>query len=223
MTPTEDWKEQTPVRREPSFAKKVAWAGLTVLLAGALGALGVELGFFGSRADDDDDRPPIIVRNGSVHLESTVSGGDGMKGQLEKGNGNLWHHIHGGKKPKNLSVVVADLYPRAGTCSESPFFFAQKVKTVTVTYTNASGEEPLVRTIVFDVGPDKDGDDALQIKAHDKAKYSATGDYALNIDAEYGAKLTSVTIYHKNQGNNDVTSTCEFRDDKGTIAILQRK
>jgi hypothetical protein len=90
----------------------------------------------------DDDRPPIIVSDGSVHLRAVAKdrgpGTNQERGQWKQ-QGGQWFHDHGGPKAKNLLVNVMNGSGGAD-CDNPDHDF--KVRTMTVTYTNGMVDTP---------------------------------------------------------------------------------
>jgi hypothetical protein len=215
MTSQDHLKAQLPPRREASFIEKVTWTGIGILLGGT-----VIFGLLDFLAADDDDRPPIIVRNGTVHLEVSKNGADGLWGELKDPNGeNIWSHSHRGKEPRNFSVVVTGLDTTvAGSCSSSRYFYAQRAKKVTVSYSVPGAAD---RNLTFEIVKYQ-GDRRLQIKANPAAVATPIGDYALDFDGP-DVKLKSVTIEHKNKDDVDQAPVCTFPAGSGEVLILQRK
>lgn len=216
MTPQEQWKEQSPKRREVSFVEKVSWAAIGALLAGTA------FYFYTKSATrgEDDERPPLIVRNGSAHFEVAHPGSDGNKGKLDKvNNQRVWHHTHGAGGPQNFRVVVSGVNTTlGGNCSATPHFYAQRVKTVTITYTRTNLTDRKVDIAV--------GNGHLQITGDPEVEYSQGQDYLLDLDSTANAALKSVTMAFKKNPNdaNDTSMTCTFG---GPIApevmVMQKK
>lgn len=91
----------------------------------------------------DNDRPPIIVSSGSVHLRAVAKdrgmGTNEDRGGWKNQNG-LWFHDHGGPPAKHLVVnVIYGTGEKAGSpCSDPEHNF--DVRELSVTYTDGTND-----------------------------------------------------------------------------------
>jgi len=97
------------------------------ILAALLGGF---LTFLALRDDDSDpDRPPIIVRNGSVIIEERSSS---VPGELKHASGKTWYHAHAHRGPKRLNAFVVGI--ANNSCGSGVSNFVSNVKKTIVTY-----------------------------------------------------------------------------------------
>jgi hypothetical protein len=221
----EEWKAQQP-KREASFKEKV---GFTIL-----GGLIVALGIFFFKSlfppppppdiEDDPDRPPIIVRNGSVKVEVSHPGSyTGDKGKLiEDGGKKFWYHDLKAKEPKEMEVSITGV---TSTCSKTEYFYAPRVTKIVITYGPvATGSD---RTLTFGLANKR-----MEMTPDAKAKVTTVTDYSVEVDKDdeglgvKGFKLKSAELYFKKKPKdaNDTPLTCVFAaGGDPQITLIQSK
>jgi hypothetical protein len=215
-------------RKKRSLLITIAsWALVGALLGGAVAFLVMQ-----AKGDEDDDRPPIIVRNGSVRVEVATPGDDGFRGKLVRptlpGPGKkTWYHDFGtgqGKSPTKMAVAIAGVDPGvSGSCSSSNFFFAQRVSKFTISYSyvdNQDGKEiPVSRALdlYLDSGRVQfDVDAAAGVKQPDDA--------TVEFDASATMKSVQVWFKKKPKDKADADMTCTFGGSvPPQITVFQRK
>lgn len=233
MTPQEQWKDQKPQRRQASFTEKATWAGIGILLAAGGYAV---YRYAMQPPTGDDDRPPIIVRNGSVHNEEAlvVMRATKTRGKLTKTpsqNGNppnppagrsIWYHDYKPGKPAKLDILVEGFDFNSGTnCATSQYFFAPNVTNATISY-KYNGN---ARTVIVSLGGN--GSQYLELSVDGQATtYQDAGkEYILALEPnEPTRKLTQVEVFWAKQGNiPEHKVTCTFGDAATPqVTILQR-
>lgn len=174
-------------------------------------------------ARDEDDRPPIIVSNGSIEVQEVDSGNNSTttngKGRLDKSASpvdgrNIWSHDHPSKAPKRLHVLVEGADP-AMTNSCPAMYFAQDITDATIAYRIDGGQR--------DVIVSKDSNNSpVEFSVQESAVVTQPGGlHTLSIDPASGAALTSVKIAWRN-GNSETSVTCQFADGSAPrIVVLQ--
>ena len=91
--------------------RKIVFAA-TLFVLGSLASFACASFMGGAR--QDDDRPPIIVRGGSLHFENTTTKRPGKKWkQVTAGNKKEWELDHG--NGKKVSFYQVYFFPAAGT------------------------------------------------------------------------------------------------------------
>jgi hypothetical protein len=197
MTPPEDWNDQDPGRnREAQFVRIVMWSLIAALVTGVVTFLIMQ------EDDEDPDRPPIIIRNGSVIIG--VEGND--PGELKKiQDRRTWYHDHANQGPKRLNAFVVGI--ANNTCGSGSTHFVSNIKKAIVYYSrgaDARQVELLNRgnRVEIDV---VSGPDPTNVNA-----------WTLTFDAET-ARLTRV-MFEMPSGN----VTCDL-DAGGRILITQHK
>ena len=210
MASPETFKDERPAKRQGNLVELAPFIGVSLLLGGLL-TFGV-LQFLQNRADDDE-RPPVIVRNGSVHIEVTHPASDGDKGKFEKKSDTEWLHKHTGKGgPSKFTVVLTGLV----TSTECPTtnFSAYPVRRATLTYTYNGNDYPL--------GLDIDGSDLRFTTRAGASVERPTGqDFIIRIDS--GARLKSISLWRKKKGDADETTVSCTLGANSEIVIVQRK
>ena len=100
------------VSPEDDFAEKVIYAAAGLAVAGLVG-----LCFrFLSHKRDDDDRPPILVRDGSVHIEQTPAPGEADVPEWVE-DGERWRsHHQAGQRVRRFVVSVTN--DESGNCEK---------------------------------------------------------------------------------------------------------
>jgi hypothetical protein len=201
MSPQDEWKEQSP-KREASFAEKVGWAAVGAA-AGALAIWGL-LTLGGPSPDDDDpDRPPIIVRNGSVIVEERVSPARGK--WTKDPTKRTWYHEHAHKGPKRLNAFVVGV--ANNTCGSGGTNLVSNVKKAIFTY--KLGNETRVIEIL-------NRGNRVEIDVVSGPDPTVVNDWTLSFDAA-GATLTEARF--ERPGGSD---TCGL-DSGAAITITQHK
>lgn len=102
-------------------------------VAFSLDSLPRVLNFFG-----DDDRPPIIVRSGSMEVEALFDDKDLSRGKFDAGGAaqsQTWTHKHAGRPVKTFSIVLTGA--TGAGCSAAVIY--KKVTKVTVNYMEPVG------------------------------------------------------------------------------------
>lgn len=117
-------------------------------VAFSLGYLPQVLNFF-----SDDDRPPIIVRSGSMEVEALFDDKDLSRGKFDAGGAaqsQTWTHKHDGKPVKKFSVVLTDA--TGNGCSAAVVY--KKVTKVTVNYTEPVGGTNINKLLLVTISAD---------------------------------------------------------------------
>ena len=113
---------------DSSFVKKAAIAG-TLIAVGALGALWIASIF---APQDEEDRPPIIVNNGSAVFEALpVQGNAGSWKMISTG---VWHHEDTRKGPDKFRVRVGG--SDTADCQANTF---ENIERIQVKHSGATG------------------------------------------------------------------------------------
>lgn len=175
--------------------------GTVALIAGALTFLAMEF-----LSDDEDDRPPIIVRNATVHVDlSSHAGGDG--GKLEKKANREWFHAPSSPKPPKppnklealLTGVVA-----SSSCPNAPIVLVQRVQKLVVHYGATAASSA---SLTFEI-KQGGGQKRLEILSTEDAK--SESDNSL-VFAEEGVNMRSVEVTFKKKGSKvDTVIQCTF-------------
>ena len=184
-----------PEQRDLTTQQKIGWTVLGALLGGALA-------YAVLRDSDDPDRPPIIVRNGSVIVEEYASS---VRGSLEHESGKTWVHKHAHTGPKRLNAFVVGV--ASNSCGSGSVNFVSNVKKATFTYVKGDDTWQIVlenrgNRVVIDVvsGPDPTNDNAYTLKFSDDP-----------------ARLTQVALQRPGG-----TETC-LLDAGGAVTLTQHK
>lgn len=151
-------------KTKSNLVEIATWSVLAALLGGVLTFLAL------THDENDPDRPPIIVRNGSVTIGE---GGDPPHGSLEKDpTKRTWAHKHDAKGPKRLNAFVVGI--ANNSCGNGVTNFVSNVKKIIVSYTLGNDiwkVEILIRSkqIEIDVisGPDPTNLDAWTLSFSD--------------------------------------------------------
>jgi len=207
-----------PARRKPSFTERLVQFVVPAVIGALLFYTAAKLL---APMADDDDRPPIIVRNGSVHVEVPVPGEDGDRGQLKKvatspTGKKAFYHEHGKGSSSKLAVSISGLTPTA-ECGDSTDFFAQRVSRLAISYSNGTVTRAL--DLYLEKG-------AVNMAVDDTAVVSPPdGDgYVLDFDKDGGYTMKSVIVTFKKKKNDTSGTpvTCTFGASP-QITLLQRK
>lgn len=186
MASPESFKEQRPVPKA-SFAEKVTFVGVGVLLAAAGWAI-----YSYSFRTGDDERPPVIVRNGSVRIEEVESD---VRGSIKLKSGSTWYHEHTAAGPKRMDVEVTGTSSGCGTTGR---FFASKIDNVVINYKLADGTARKV-TFRADIPAKR-----IEIDVDGSASTSQPSNYILDLDGA-GTTLVSAVL---NRPGASKTWTC---------------
>ncbi|HEX5071022.1 MAG TPA: hypothetical protein VFV78_12475 [Vicinamibacterales bacterium] len=164
----------------------------------------------------NDDRPPIIVSDGSVHLrvvsKDRGAGTNFARGAWKQDVGSgYWYHDHKNDKAKHLIVSIIHGKEQPGTECNNPEF-DYDVKTLRINY-SITASDGTIKTDGFDVfkeNPEDNNPGRLMTNA------TGTPDsyvpFWLNVgDATY--HLMSVTVG---------AVTCELEPGLGQVQIYQR-
>lgn len=186
--------------------------------------VGVAIGYVVFRSMSvraSDDRPPIIVSDGSIEIEEVESGNysapTGGKGTLETPgpvNGrSTWTHKHTKDKPKRLHALVegADA-ARANNCPA--VYFAQDITEATIVYSlNGAQRDVIVSK--------KTGNEPVEISVLESAGWNqSNGTHTLTLEPDTGAAMASVKLAWGN-GVGATSVTCEFGTTPPRIVFLQ--
>ena len=196
----------------PVFLRQLLVAVFWVAVGAAL-----TIGVYRMMSADAEDRPPIIVANGTIHVEEAAQTGT-ARGKLLKdvatGAATTWYHDHSGAVPKKMDVLVSGVDSSvAGNCSTTANFFMVKVGGIQAVYSVPGGND---RAIDLAVNKGR-----LEIMVDSTASVTqAPGlDYAADFDVAE-AMLKSVTLTRP----ATPPVTCTFGTAKAPqITVLQRK
>jgi hypothetical protein len=159
----------------------------------------------------DNDRPPIIVSDGSVHLRVIAKdrgrGTNQSRGEW-KPDGNLWFHDHGGPAAMNLAVNV--LYGSGDSGCDNPEsdFIVRELE---VTYTTTSDTSGKAKFRVFIDAPNVNAAGRLAVAS------TATKDMNVKFWLDVGGagdQLESVAF-------PSLGATCKLTPGKSQIHIYQ--
>lgn len=179
---------------DSSFVKKAAIAG-TLIAAGALGALWIASSL-PTKDIDEDDRPPIIVNNGSIEFRAVPI--LGSAGSWVSASGT-WRHDHGKDGPDHFKVHVGG--SSSITCAPKTY---NNIDRIAVTHTGAAGTNPINVKVVKDDAANKKKW-FLTVEAGNLDKVSAAGE-VLTVDHGTGIMVKNVTLYK----NNAVVVSCDY-------------
>lgn len=186
--------------------KELAVRILLPLLIG--GAIGYAVAYFMSKGGEDD-RPPIIVSNGSIEIQEVDSANDSTttpgKGTFKSGNPvngrKIWTHEHSADKPKRLHVLVEGA-DSALTANCPAMYFAQNITAATITYSVDGGSRDVIVS-------KPTGNESVEINVRQDATVDDSSGYTLTVDEDINAKLVSVDVAWQ-KGNVQTTVTCQF-------------
>lgn len=194
-------------RQTVSFKDVFGWLFLSLLVGVAVG---YGISKF-SATGDEDDRPPIIVSNGSIDIEEVESGNDyttnGGRGSLAKAGGpvdgrDIWRHAHATGAPKRLHVLVEGA-DGATTTGCPATYFAQNITDATISYSIDGGFRDVIVS-------KESGNKPVDISVQQSAVVNQTrGTHTLTLDAQSGAALVNVKIAWRT-GNSERSVTCQF-------------
>ena len=187
-----------------SVRKIVVFGGLICVAALLSG------GCPGQGPGSDDDRPPIIVSDGSIHLRA-VGKDAGAGTNHQRGSwtmaGGQWVHDHGGPKAKHLLVNV--LYGTGSAdCGDPEHVF--KVRELTVTFTDTMASTDTAFKIFVE---DPNGTAPGRLMTNASATVDPKVPFWLNVGAA-GDRLKFVAFPSLNV-------TCTLEAGKGQIHIYQ--
>ena len=158
---------------------------------------------------DEDDRPPIIVSNGSIEIQEADANGSvttGGRGSLKDVSGatdprKTWQHDHTARAPKRLHVLVEGADSTiGGNCAA--MLFVQNISKATISYSTTSGP----RDVVVSKQP---GNQPVDISVQKDADVTQPDVYALSVDKPGIAALVSVEIGW-GSGTGATSVTCQF-------------
>ncbi len=204
-------------KKKEHFVQIVTWSLFAALIGGAIGYVASIL-----QTRSDDERPPIIVRNGSVHIEEALHMWIGKKnrGKLLKSptapSGKaVWYHEHGNSKANRLNVLVGGI--AAGSCSTTADFYAADVTNATFYYRVSETERTGVATLGANYLE-------LEIDADADATQPSGQTFALDLyKNDASTTLKSVTLYWAKHGSDGPhTESCIF-GAQPQIALFQSK
>jgi len=202
-----------------SLVKRVTIFAL-IFLAGAVAAfVAVRFQLMGA---EPDDRPPIIVSNGSVRVAEADHrrvGSVPRPGKISrKGAASgraTWRHEHPGPPIKRMEVVVSGVNPGTSTsCGTQSDFWARKVEKIEIAYTlPTSAVKRVVTVTIAGSSVEFDVDEAATVTQ------IAGQEYVVAFD-EAGANLQMATLTLSGSDS----AVCVF---EGTtpprLTILQRQ
>lgn len=211
-----------PERRKANLVEIAKWAILGALVGGGLT---VAYYYLQSTKSGDDDRPPIIVRNGSVEVAVAHPGSSEDKGKLKEDSvRKVWFHEHVGKKPKAMEVSVSGVDSNSAiACGTSGDFFAPRVTRITITYGPAIG---ITRTLTFQVANDQ-----VEMTPEAGATVKSLTDHSLAVDpnnpetgvTDFNMKSFEVAFKKKPNDAADTPLTCSFAAGAvPQITLMQR-
>ncbi len=182
---------------------------LTRLLLPAI--LGGALVLAFQRMYDDDDRPPIIVSNGSVIIEDAGGMSSAGPGEFRKSTSNpagrtVYVHEHDGKGPRKFNASVS-----ASTCGAS--YYGLNLKRAVFTYTAAGASREIEvrrRSTMFSR--------ALEFDVDNNASQGQPVPERLVID-EADGRLVSVRLEFNGPTQ---TRTCEFSDAETARVVFHQ-
>ena len=176
---------------KPSFVQG-AIVGLVV--GGAALVAASFFGFF-DNGIDEDDRPPIIVNNGSIQFFAVPI--LGVPGDWQQ-DGQNWRHAHGKGGPQKFTVHVGGATNANLEACDEPKY--KNIRKIGLSF-SADGASPLI--------VDVDGAGATRYLRVAVGNYdaSATGPL-LRVGAE-NDKLRRAVLYDNAQ-TNSVKATCDF-------------
>jgi hypothetical protein len=129
---------------------------MRIIAAAAIAIVAAAITFFVLKMvrADDEDRPPIIVRSGSVLMDGGDSGN--WKPWKQNGSKKQWKPDHGGGgSVKSFSVTVANATGNAAPSSPCPTLPMLADKVV-VEYTTSGGEKSQVTISIITSGSKKE-------------------------------------------------------------------
>jgi hypothetical protein len=181
-----------------------------IVLGGLIGAAALLSGGCQPQPGSDDDRPPIIVSDGSIHLRA-VGKDAGAGTNHQRGSwtteGGQWVHDHGGPKARHLLVNV--LYGSGSAdCGNPEHVF--KVRELTVTFTDAMTSADTAFRIFVE---DPNGTAPGRLMTNASGTVDPNVPFWLNVGAA-GDRLKSVAFPSLNV-------TCTLEAGKGQIHIYQ--
>lgn len=181
-----------------------------IVFGGLIGAAALLSGGCQPRPGSDDDRPPIIVSDGSIHLRAVgKDAGAGTNHQRGswKQDGGQWFHDHGGPKARHLLVNV--LYGAGSADCEDPEHVF-KVRELTVTFTDAMTSADTAFKIFVE---DPNGTTPGRLMTNANGTVDPKVPFWLNVGAA-GDRLKSVAF-------SSLNVTCTLEAGKGQIHIYQ--
>lgn len=127
----------------PTLLTRAALAAIWVLLGAVVAGVAIRYVFMIKSAPmmvDPDDRPPIIVSNGSVRVEEADHRRVGPRpGKFTNaGTANAkttWRHDHPGPATKRMEVVISGVNPGGSSnCGTQADFYARSVDSIQISY-----------------------------------------------------------------------------------------
>ena len=204
MTAQELPKHVVQKAESPNLLFRILIISTVALLAGLAGYA------LKTMSDDDEDRPPIFVRNSSVDIKEVSTG---VPGAIAKGtSASVWFHDHINPGPKHLDVWVSGV--AATSCTANGDYYRSKVNNLTVEYRLPDGPTRQVSFSVQQGGPDR----FIEIGTDANAVASQPNPTELVLEGA-GTRMTQVTL----NGPGTNTVVCVF-DSSATaeIRIMQR-
>ena len=167
---------------------------------------------------DEDDRPPIIVSNGSIKIETGKheNGGQGIWSPVSGSSKPSWYHDYQNStkpaKPTKFDVFVSGVGPDSMVPCHSSNYFVQRLTTLTVNYLDPKSKPHSLTIDLAQTG--------LEIVAESGVNAAASG-YLLELETK-GWQLKSVDLGKNAAG---AIRTCSFSGSKipPQIVILQRQ
>ncbi|MEO6223415.1 MAG: hypothetical protein ABIP90_09200 [Vicinamibacterales bacterium] len=159
----------------------------------------------------DDDRPPIIVRNGSVIVGEVY---DGLSGTLVSDTSKkIWHHEHQRRGPQRFNVEVSGISLIGGGCSSTGEYFASKVESAAIWYSHTLADVTTERK--FDVRIAQPGPNVtttLEFTLDSRAKpYQDSNLSKFEVEREDGVAVSLLRVsVVKGKGNNAVETVCKL-------------
>ncbi len=164
--------------------------------------------------DEDEDRPPIFVRNSSVDIREISTGVPGIFTKAT--TGATWFHSHMNRGPKQLDVWVSGV--ASTSCVTTGIYFGTKVRDLDVEYRLPDGPTRKVSFAVAKSGvffPDR----YIEITADSSAVTSQPGNTELVLEGA-GTVMTQVTM----NGPGAKQVVCAFAPNATSeVHIMQRQ
>jgi hypothetical protein len=187
-----------PEQRDLTTTQKISYTLLGALIGGALAYAALKPG-------DDPDRPPIIVRNGSVTVGEPDNAS--VHGEMKKTGPKAWYHDHQYNGPGRLHAYVFGV---SGTsCGSGGINYVTNVQKATFTY--SIGGAPYTFDVLHRgqrVEVDVSTGDDLE---------PTTYPYRAKVPQD-SAKLTRVVL--SRPGGSE---TCEFGEGNAGVIFTQHK
>jgi hypothetical protein len=173
----------------------------------------------GQKPGSDDERPPIIVSSGSVHMQVVAktrgAGTNESRGQwkLDSGSANTWYHDHGGPPAKHLIVTVIHGSGDPGSkCDQADNNF--DVRELSISY-GPSGTSTVAYRIFIDATAPAAGKVKTDLTGS-QAAIDSSVPFWLNVGSGTD-RLQSVTL-----GTGSAAVTCHLDPTLGQVHIYQR-